>query len=188
MTREEWLAAAVAAMRPWFAAEGTPLPEAVRASCGWPSRKGLSASRRRIGECWDPKASAAGASEIFISPCLAEPARVLDVLVHELVHAAVGVSHGHRGPFRRLAKALGLEGRMTATHAGPQLAARLNALAEKLGPYPHGALDRSAFGRKQNTRMHKAICPACGFTMRVAAKWAGYGLPVCACGEQIALA
>ncbi len=186
MTREEWLVAAVDAMRPWFEVERSPLPAAVRASCGWPSSKGLSASRRRIGECWDSKASAAGVSEVFISPCLDDPAKVLDVLTHELVHAAVGVQQGHKGPFRKVAKALGLEGKMTATHAGPQLAERLNALAGKLGPYPHSALDQTA-RKKQSTRLLKATCQGCGFTARVTRQWAEYGLPICVCGNQIEL-
>ena len=185
--REEWLAAAVCEMRPWFVDYGQPLPELVRVSCGWPSRGGLSAKKRSIGQCWTPIASADKATEVFISPVLADPVRVLDVLVHELVHAAVGVDKGHKGPFRKLAMALGLEGKMTETVAGEALTVRLNDLSVALGQYPHASLDPKAGRKSQGTRMLKATCTACGFTMRVAAKWAEYGLPVCACGTQIEL-
>lgn len=183
--REEWLAAAVCEMRPWFADQGQPLPELIRVSCGWPSRGGLSAKKRSIGQCWNPIASADAATEVFISPVLADPVRVLDVLVHELVHAAVGVDKGHKGPFRTLATALGLIGKMTETKAGPELVVRLNVMSEILGKYPHAVLDAKAGRKAQGTRMLKAVCPACGFTMRAAAKWVEYGLPVCACGTQI---
>ena len=40
--------------------------------------------------------------------------RVAGIIAHELIHAAVGVEHGDKGPFRAMAKGLGLEGRMTA--------------------------------------------------------------------------
>ena len=37
-TREEWLNAMTAALRPKFKANGTPIPAKVRISCGWPAR------------------------------------------------------------------------------------------------------------------------------------------------------
>lgn len=52
---------------------------------------------------------------------LTEPLTILATLVHELVHTAVGTRVRHRAPFRRLALAVGLRGRMTATVAGPAL-------------------------------------------------------------------
>lgn len=187
MNREDWLNAATTEMKPWFVAEAAPLPETLRVSCGWPSRGGQSAKKRSIGQCWNPIASADGTTEVFISPVLADAVRVLDVLVHELVHAAVGVDKGHKGPFRKLAKALGLEGKMTETNAGPELTERLNVLAEKLGPYPHASLDAKLGLKKQGTRMLKASCPDCGYTVRLTAKWADYGMPTCVCGGLIEL-
>jgi hypothetical protein len=56
--------------------------------------------------------------EIMISPVLDDPMRVAGVLAHELVHATVGTQHGHKGPFAKLAKKIGLEGKMTATTEG----------------------------------------------------------------------
>lgn len=34
-------------------------------------------------------------------------------------------------------------------------------------------------GKKQATRLLKAVCPECGYTIRVTQKWASQGLPVC---------
>jgi hypothetical protein len=56
--------------------------------------------------------------EILVSPVIADSMRVAGILAHELIHASVGVEHGHKGPFRQMAKALGLEGKMTATTEG----------------------------------------------------------------------
>jgi rubrerythrin len=32
---------------------------------------------------------------------------------------------------------------------------------------------------KQTTRLLKAICPVCGYTVRVTKRWAEIGLPIC---------
>ncbi|MCA8951150.1 MAG: transcription elongation protein SprT [Planctomycetes bacterium] len=186
-SREEWLGRLVDALRPTFAEHGSRLPERIRVSCGWPSRSALSGRNRRIGEAWSHRCSDDGASETFVSPTLADPVEVGAVLVHELVHHAVGVEAGHKGPFRRLALAVGLAGKMTATVAGPELAARLHALAEVLGPYPHAALNGASGRKKQTTRMLKVTCAACGCIARMARQWLDeVGAPTCACGGDMA--
>lgn len=185
-TREHWLGRFVAAISPDFAELGYPLPARIRVSCGWPSRAGLSTNRQRIGEAWSPVCSADGTHETFLSPVLGDAEAVGHVLVHELVHHAVGVQHGHKGPFRKLALAIGLTGKMTATVAGPRLAERLHALTTKIGPYPHAALTGSNGRKKQTTRMLKVECSACGCTVRMTRKWLDdAGAPVCGCGEQM---
>lgn len=184
MNREAYLEAATDLMRPWFETAGAPLPEVVRVSVGWPSRSATSQSRRRIGECWSPKCAEDSVSQIFISPCLGEVERALDVLVHELVHAAVGLDCGHKGRFRVVATQLGLTGKMTATVAGPELAGRLHDLAQQLGAYPHAKLDKLARA-KQTTRMLKLACPDCGYGVRTTQKWIEVGLPRCPCGTDM---
>lgn len=63
-----------------------------------------------------------------------------------------GIPAGHKGPFRLIAKALGLEGKMTATYVTPgtPLHNDLTAISLQLGPYPHGALSK-----KNNTKPRK---------------------------------
>lgn len=185
-TREEWLGALVDALRPRFTELGHPLPERIRVSCGWPSTGGTSRNRKTIGQAWSPKCSADGTHETFVSPVLGTAEDVGHVLVHELVHHAVGVAAGHKSPFRKLALAIGLEGKMTATTAGPELTERLHALAERLGPYPHARLDGSADRKKQDTRMLKVTCPGCGCVVRMTRKWLDdAGAPTCACGDAM---
>lgn len=185
-TREEWLEAAVVDLRVDFKRLGFPIPKAVAVACGWPATGGLAAKRRRIGECWSAKASRGGRFEIFVSPWLDEPVRVLDVLVHELCHAAVGLDCGHRGAFKRCAVAVGLTGPKTATVAGKELRERLGTLAGVLCGYPHHSLDKMMSGRKkQGTRLIKVVCEECGYTVRTTQKWLDRGVPTCACGSEM---
>lgn len=187
MTREEYLNAATALMSPWFNAQGYPLPP-VRVSVGIPAG-GKGGKLKRIGECWSPAASADATTEVFICPSQSNATNVLAILVHELVHAAVGLEHGHKGEFKRLALALGLEGKMTSTTAGVDLTARLTAIISQLGAYPHAALNTALSGRKkQSTRMIKLVCDDCGWTCRTAQKNVDAGLPVCHCGGSINVA
>ena len=183
--REAWLTALTQRLRSRFAEVSAELPAEVRLSCGWPS-KGATASRnRRIGECWSQTCSADGTREVFISPTLSDPVEVGAVVVHELVHAAGHMGHG--AGFGKVARALGLEGRMTATVAGERLTTELTAITSELGPYPHATLTPGENERKQSTRLLKVQCPdeECGYTVRVTAKWLELGYPVCPCGAEM---
>lgn len=184
MTREEWLVTATQALKPDFLDKGSAVPEKVRITCGWPSHGGRATKKRTTGECWPAKKSGDEHFEIFISPTLDSPIEVLGTLIHELVHAAVGLDAGHKKPFRDVATALGLEGKMTATSVGADLEERLHDLVAKLGDYPHAAIDPSQ-KKTQGTRMLKIQCPSCGWMARTSQKWMSLGLPTCACGEQM---
>lgn len=178
-TREEWLSAAALAMRPMFDAQGAADFPKFRVSCGWP--KG---GRKAIGQAWHPDSSGDATAELFISPALEDVATVMHVLMHELVHAVVG-NGGHKGLFRKLAKSLGLEGKMTATVAGKALAEELLLLTGALGAYPHAELSKLTV-TKQGTRMLRVSCPNCGCILRMTAKWLEQaGVPRCGCGADM---
>lgn len=186
LLREEWLNRLVELLRPTFSDNGKPLPKKIRVSCGWPSHGGRGGSKRVIGQAWSAECSSDGTHETFISPVLEDPSIVGATLVHELVHHAVGVKKGHKRPFRTLALAVGLEGKMTATVAGKDQKDRLETLCSKLGAYPHAALDPTAGpSKKQSTRMLKVECQRkeCGCILRMTKKWIEeVGTPRCACG------
>jgi hypothetical protein len=195
-TREQYLLAAVELCKPLFAANGNPLP-AVHVSTGWPSTRGTAAKRKALGECWDKNASADEVAQVFVSPFMEQPIHLhktdgqgmIPTLIHELVHVAVGNKAGHGKPFRKLAVALGLEGKMTSTVAGPGLIAQLeNDFLPKLGAYPHAKLNpnaRSSGPKKQGTRMIKCSCDDCGYTVRTSQKWLDLsGPPICPCNKK----
>jgi len=177
--RETWLLQAMQYARPLFEEAGAPLPEEVRVSCGLPS-VGAFASKRRIGEAWASTASKDKHCEVFISPTIDDPVLILGVLLHELVHCAVGVKCGHKGKFPIIAGKIGLLGPWTSTTAGESLNARLTKWAERLGEYPHGKLEKMDNGRKkQATRLVKCWCDECGYTVRSTLKWLLLAAPTC---------
>jgi hypothetical protein len=167
--REAWLAKAATLLDPLFAEHDEALLR-VRVTCGWPSQNARPSKRQRLGECWSGMAAEDGIPQIFITPMVGDSVRVLDILVHELVHTVVGTEVGHKGAFARLARELGLEGKPTATIAGAALKERLNALVAELGPYPHAVLKMQE-KPKQSTRLIKAECPDRGCVIRITQKW-----------------
>jgi len=175
--RESWLQAVTDSIRPWYEALGHPIPE-VQLACGFPS-SGIRS--KTIGECWSPAASADGRKpQIFIHPKYDNAVTVAEILVHELVHAAVGNKCKHHGPFKTVAIALGLAGEMKATHAGPELIERLGPVLEAIGPYPHSALAGLVNPKKkQTTRMIKLTCPGCGYVIRTTRQWLDQAIPQC---------
>lgn len=140
MNRESWLGEAISTMRPWFEEKKFPLPEVILASCGWPQHKG--GKTKAFGQCFDPVWTKDGVAQIFICPTIEDPVRVLDVLLHELCHTAVGTMVGHSGPFVTLIRAFGLEGKATTTYCkkSSPLYLRLSCLSHNLGPYSHSAV------------------------------------------------
>lgn len=168
-------------MRPLFKERGYALPDKIRIGCGWPSSRALSVTGRRGGECWAPESAADKHTNIVISLYLDEPLKVAGVLVHELAHAAVGTKFGHRGPFVRCIRAVGLEGKpKEACTPNEDLLKRLNAAFKIVGRYPHARVDGST-RKKQGTRLIKLMC-FCGYTVRTTQKWLDLGVPTCWCG------
>lgn len=176
-TREQWLTEAAERLRTEiFEPKGFDVPE-IRVSLGFPARG--TNKNGPVGQCWSANASSTNTAEVFLSPKIGDsPARLIDVLAHEMIHA-MG-NHGHRGAFPKIAKAIGLTGKMTATKAGPELAEWCAKTAQDLGPWPGGRIDAAKSPvKKQGTRLLKAYCESCGYTIRVTKKWALLALPSC---------
>lgn len=175
--RENWLNQVAKQLAPKFTQLGHELP-AYRVACGFPStgKRG-----RRIGECWAAKASSDATHEIFIHPSCADSLEVAAILCHELTHAAAGLDKKHGAVFGTVARAMGLTGKMTATVPGEGFRELFAPIHKALGEYPHASLSAgvSSHGPKQSTRLLKASCAECGYTVRVTAKWVEVAAPVC---------
>lgn len=160
--REAWLQQAVQELRLLFKRHDVLVPETIRTSMGFPYR-----ARKAVAQCWSNKCSADGTWEIFISPTEAKAEDVLDHLSHELVHATVGTSVGHKKPFVDCAAKIGLtEGSGKTLGAGSELKSELHRIAVKLGKFPHAPLIPSTV-IKQTTRLVKTFCPECDYVARV---------------------
>ncbi|MGE4557203.1 MAG: SprT-like domain-containing protein [Desulfovibrionaceae bacterium] len=184
-TREAWMMALVARLRPDFQRIGAALPDRLFVSCGFPTGSHR-ARRKNTGECWSSSLNRDGHTEIFISPQVQDSLEAAETLLHELVHAAVGLGVGHGPEFKTVAKRVGLEGPMRDTHAGPELRAKLKQIVSEQGSFP-GQCPRELRSAlpKQPTRMRKIVCPKCGYTVRTTAKWIAAGLPTCPCGTRM---
>lgn len=183
-TREEWLTAAVQELRPLFDLWAAPVPAKVRVTCGFPSNARRTGA---IGECWIDKASSDRTFEILISPTLDDPKRVFDVLIHELCHT-LPQSFNHNKTFGKHAAAMRLQAapNWKSTAAGVDFDSTYGAIIEGLGEYPHASLNMTT-RTKQGTRLLKATCGGCGYTIRLTQKWAGLGLPTCVCGCEFTI-
>lgn len=185
LTREEWLnLLSKRYLWPLIADHDGAIPVNVRMSVGFPSRSRN--TYKAVGQCWYPDSSSDKTFEVFVSPVLSDY-DTCHVLLHELVHASVGPGHGHKGPFRKLAKAVGLEGKMTATVPSVALAVEINCWLSELPKYPHAKLlPGMDGGAKQTTRLIKCLCSACGYTVRTTSKWIDMGgPPICPIDEQL---
>ncbi len=183
MNREQWLTEAIEFFRPIFKAQGYDIPK-VKVSVGFPSTNPLGRRKRAIGECWPSAVSGDKHNHVFISPILHNPLDKkgpLEVLVHELCHAVDDCKSGHGKEFGRIAKSMGLVGKMTATEAGEDLLSYFDVVVKKLGAYPMEVFDPSKYTKKkkQTTRLLKAECEGCGYTVRVTKKWVEAAVPIC---------
>ena len=158
MNREAWLNAMAERMAPRFEELGFPLPK-FRAAIGFTSGGMRSAAN---GECWHPKSSADGVYEILIRPDVAEPYYAAAILFPELPHASLRWTGASIEPGKKpivvskIAKAL--------------------RVGEEVEPVDEPA---STAKPKQGTRLKKASCPECGYTVRVTQKWLDVGPPHC---------
>ena len=200
-TREEWLTFVATRMAPMFSALDKPLPKQIRVAIGFTSH---GKSKKVIGQCWDNACSEDRHFEIFIVPTLAVaqqdmPLEVSAILAHELVHAACGIAEGHRKEFRRVAKGIGLVGKMTATVVGPAFEQALKPILAEAGLFPHARLDLHAPGREkpdpitsgpkpQANRHIKCKCSVCGYVARTSRKWLDkVGPPRCPLHESMSI-
>jgi hypothetical protein len=148
-TREDWLYAAAALLAPLMKIHGAEMPEKFQISTGWAKGGGR---KHSIGQCFDKTWTENGTYHLFICPTLAHAVGnmndgchgILETLLHELIHASVGIKEKHRGRFKEIAIAVGLEGKMTATGVNPGtiLHGQLLTIESQLGPYPHAAMTK----------------------------------------------
>lgn len=189
--REPWLADAVERLRPVFDAAGLNVPELVRVTCGWPTRGALKGTI--VGQCLSGKDTTDGVAQISVTPLQVVPIDVLDTLTHEVVHSILPEAK-HGKAFAKASAQVGLVGPAKSNTAGPELRAKLEAIAEQLGPYPHAAPVPTEKLKGQTTRMLKIVCPrqadlhesGDNYVLRASRKVIDLGLGTCGvCGEQL---
>jgi hypothetical protein len=204
-TREEWLREAIRRFRPVFKAAGIEIPKDVRISIGFGPTGARQENQVILGVTCARVLSETGVNEIFISPEDATARTMLATVAHELIHAVDDCTSGHKGAFRDMAVAIGLEGRMTHTTASEELTKTLDELVDEMGPYPGSRMNLTG-GRptvptpegpitsgpkKQTTRMIKRQCVqdpeanCFGYSVRTTQTWLEVGNPHCPNGHEM---
>jgi len=151
-----------------------------RVACGFPPR---SRGGKVVGVCINASASEDNHFEVYINPSVAKGFDALEVLAHELCHVVDKMESGHRGRFARIARGIGLEGKLTATYAGNSLAKKLRSIEKVLGEYPHGSVNIEKT-KKQSTRLVKVECEPCRNIARQSrSSYEKFGLICGKCGE-----
>lgn len=185
INRETWLHnIADRFIRPHFQAKGYTIPANVRLSCSLPSggiHTKAHQKRFTLGETFNFTMSGDSHFEIMIVPSLADPARIVDVLIHEFCHVVVGLAEDHGKVFKQCAYAVGLEGKPTSTTASPELLELINTWLAQMPAYPHAEL--ATRYRKQTTRNLACKCLKCGYALRASSKWLKLAIPKCPLGH-----
>jgi hypothetical protein len=172
--RESWLQSAVKEVSLLFRSVGYSVPK-VQISVGF---TGSGKHTNSIGECWPTVLALDNVNHIFITPTLDEPVQILEVIVHELVHAIDDCNHKHGQEFKLIATKIGLEGPMRATTAGATLSIELHRVAKLLGKFPHKKLklrEKRLFMRKRPS----AECPKCEYRVPMLKLYLQFGAPLC---------
>ena len=187
-TREQWLEAAVKLIiKQIFTPASVEVPE-VRVSVGRPGGRGP--KKNVIGQCFAVHTTADKVAQIFVTPAIDDAYTTVETLTHEIIHAVAvdedGVSAGHRGEFIRIAKEIGFTAPWTSTPASEELREKLQAIADKLGVYPHAAINVGDRPTVQKTYYLKVQCPEDDeyFVRMTQTKIDDFGYPKCPCHNE----
>ena len=177
--REQWLDMAVDSIRDLYRLNGRSLPENVKVSIGEPKGK-------KAGICYSPECSEDNVNHIFINPehCNRNSMKyLLFVLLHETAHVIAGVNAKHGKDFKAVLWDAGVAGKtLKEMQAGDNLSIAFEEILRRIGNVPQERLHLEKGEGKQSTRLLKAACPSCGYTIRVTRKWVNEaGLPTCVC-------
>lgn len=184
-TREQWLVAAIDLItKKIFKPNNFEVP-AVRVSVGWPGGRGKKAGVQ--GQCFATGTTTDKTAQIFVSPAEASVPTVLAIVTHELVHAVDDCKSAHKSGFIKIAKEIGFLPKWTSSdNRSDALTEKLATIAEKLGPYPHAAIELTERPTVQKTYMLKVMCVEDDefFVRMTQTKLDDFGAPLCPCHKK----
>lgn len=175
-TREQWLDAAVAAIR----ARIPEVASRIRCAPGFPRTFTRSGTTAEVIPDTD---SQDGHFEVLIAPTLADPEGVFTALLGQVLHTLPGALTVASRAYRDALVNWGLAIEGAEVSPTADFPDHWQADIDSLGPYPHAAVT-VATRKTQSTRMLKLTCPQCGYIVRTTGKWLAQGLPVCHDGAQ----
>lgn len=168
MTREQWLGVAAVRLSRTVRAVtgGAEPPENIRFSVGFPKRKrgrGANSPSAGVYSIHASGESTGGFREVFIAPTIGDADAAGAAVLAALIEAATQAA-----------------GRRAVAVDSAQTAAAARGALGGMPEYPHDAMVSAAhLGSASGSRLIKASCPACGYTIRLTRKWIAAGLPIC---------
>lgn len=182
MYREEWLhRAAIIADEHLFKQHNYKVPR-VRYGVAPLNESKRGAKHTTLGVCYNAKLSDDHTYEVWIDASVDDARTAFATMVHEIVHAVDELKNGHRAPFKKIAERVGLTGNMTATTMTDETWRDIKPLVDRLGPYPHAALNTRKPAKKQSTRQKKFYCPVTQYKVYMSrGQYHEYGSPICPC-------
>jgi len=144
---------------------------------------GGSRRTKTLGQCYNPQsASDKKTNHIFLNPRMDNSITIIGVIIHEVIHAVIGIDKKHGREFKEAMSICNLTGKPTATMLDEHGVEWANKVIEKYGAYPRPSFTGEGI-KKQKTNLIKACCPKCGYTIRVTQKWINYSHPICPTGK-----
>tara|TARA_R110002012_G_scaffold98434_4_gene236031 strand:+ start:1037 stop:1675 length:639 start_codon:yes stop_codon:yes gene_type:complete len=182
MNRETWLNIMIDKAVPMFDKAGFKISDIrgkLKVSCSMMVGQRKSSKFGAIGQhlptAWNKEQN----HEMLISPTLEDGVQVVGVLIHEMCHAIQShLYHDEKGrltvkahgkEFRKIAIAVGLEGKMTATTESPELKIKIEKWISEIGKYPHSEINLKG-RKKQGVRNLKVQCQSCEWSFRTSNK------------------
>jgi predicted SprT family Zn-dependent metalloprotease len=201
INRETWLNLMIDKSVPLFDEAGfkiSDIRDKLKVSCSFIQGSRGSKLKNAIGVHYNPSVSADGFHEMMIQPSISDSVQAVGVLIHEMVHSIqTHLYHDKNGflnvkphgkEFRKIAIAVGLQGKMTATTESPELKVIIQKWIDELGEYPHAKMTLNDSRKKQSTRLLKLECTHCGFICRASnGAINNFGVPT-HCGEDMEIA
>ncbi len=181
MNQQAWLHAAREVLRPLFPRDCHAAIDGTQVLCSFASERGMAPVHPRQSQSWSRKSPDGHGHLALISPCLDNPVDVLCALAHELCHICSGDLVNHNARFRQFAERVGLRKPLTIPKPSDQLARCARTLVDKIGNYPHQALERDAdsASKRKPSHLHLA-CPRCDVAGWFTPHDLRFGRPFCA--------
>ena len=177
MNRETWLNLMIDKAVPIFDKAGfkiSDIRKKLKVSCSMMIGQRKSSKFGAIGQHLPTEWNKEKNHEMLISPTLENGVQVVAILIHEMTHAIQRHMYGntvkaHGKEFRKIALAVGLQGKMTATTESPALKIIIENWINEIGKYPHDKINLNA-RKKQNVRNLKVECQSCEWSFRTSNK------------------
>jgi len=144
---------------------------------------GGSRKTKVLGQCYSPECAADGkTNHVFLNPRMNDNIVIIGAIIHEVIHAVIGIDKKHGAAFKSAMAICNLTGKATSTKLNEAGLEWAKKIITRYGDYPRPSFTGAAI-KKQTTNLIKAQCPSCGYIIRLTNKWIEFAHPQCPSGN-----